>query len=239
MLTRPTSGSSVAGRDGTMRGGRGSEGPPLARRVLRRWRPPLAWWVPCEGPGRIGAVGTVDLAAIDRRARRSISLIELIVVIVILGVLAALAIPRMSRGADEEVAAQLRRELTVLRTAIDLYYQDHHAFPGQRSDGTPEGAAGSEAAFLSQLTQETDRYGRLAEPSGAAQRFGPYLARGIPPCPVARQPGSRSVRVVRGETRVAFDPSHLSAAWIYNCDTGYIAANSDGVGPAGVRYDRY
>jgi general secretion pathway protein G len=170
---------------------------------------------------------------------RAISLVELVVVIVILGVLAALAVPRFSRGADAIAIDEVRENLTILRTAIDLYYQDHGAFPGQRCDGTEGGIACSEAAFVSQLTRYSNTDGLISDSPRQEFRFGPDLRLGVPGCPVAGNPGARRVLVVQGSVAPQFVPDTADVGWIFNCQTGFIAANSDGQGPEGVRYDRY
>ena len=64
------------------------------------------------------------------RNRRSISsrgfsLIELVIVVVIIAIIGAIAIPRMSRGAAGAADSALTGNLSVLRSAIDLYQTEH------------------------------------------------------------------------------------------------------------------
>jgi prepilin-type N-terminal cleavage/methylation domain-containing protein len=170
--------------------------------------------------------------------RDAFSLVELIVVVVILGVLAAMAIPRFSEGATGDAEDDLRADLTVLRTAIELYYQDHGAYPGQRPAGTTA-AARTAAAFIRQVTQYTDAEGRASAAPSETFRYGPYLRRGIPRCPLSSPHPSAGIHLIGASAVPAYEKIAGRAGWVYNCDTGYLAANSDGVDASGVRYDSY
>ena len=170
--------------------------------------------------------------------KRGVSLIEIILAVVILGLVAVVTLPRLSRAAaSPDSGAQLRADLKILRVAIERYYQDHVAYPGQQGDGmhparTPE-------ATVAQLTRYTNERGQTADRPDASHRFGPYLRDGIMPCPVAVRADLTGVRVVVGTV----DVGHFSAAddtgWIYNCETGQIAANSAANDAAGRRYASY
>ena len=167
------------------------------------------------------------------------SLIELIVVVVVLGVLAALAIPRFSKGAVNQSEADLRTNLAVLRTAIEMYYHDHDAYPAQRPAGTVGAEAGTAAAFIRQLTQCTDAEGHARATPSDTFCFGPYLRDGVPPCPVSIGHPSVVVHLIAGEAEPSYDQTAAHAGWIYNYETGYLASNSPGEDTLGVRYDSY
>ncbi len=171
------------------------------------------------------------------RKRAAFSLIELVVVVVILGVLAALAIPQFSRGASDTVETRLKARLGVLRTAIALYFEDHGAYPGQNPDGTFP--AGSPDCVARQLTLYTDAAGHTAPQPSDTCCFGPYLRNGIPPCPVSPGNPSAVLAIVRGSAMPGYQASASDAGWVYNPDTGYIAANSSATSACGLRYDRY
>lgn len=152
---------------------------------------------------------------------RAASALELLVGFVILGLVAALTIPQFSRASEETREQALRRTLASLRTAIDMYYADYAAYPASAcADGSDAGTSG---AFVQQLTRRAG--GKV------------YLRDGLPDSPVRKQVGG-GVEIIRGTAL----PSHLAesqADWIYNCDTGYIVANSDTIGVDGIRFDRY
>jgi general secretion pathway protein G len=171
--------------------------------------------------------------------KNAFSIIELIVVVVVLGVLAALAIPRLSQGAVNQSESDLRAGLAVLRTAIEMYHDDHEAYPAQRSAGTVGAEAGTTAALLRQLTQYTNAAGHARATPGDAFSYGPYLRNGVPPSPVSTGQSSALVHLIAGQAKPAFDSTTLGTSWIYNYETGYIAANSDDQDALGRRYDSY
>jgi prepilin-type N-terminal cleavage/methylation domain-containing protein len=172
------------------------------------------------------------------RGDRAVNLIELILAVIILGVVAALTIPRFSSAAPVADEGQLLRErLKTLRVAIERYYQDHGTFPGQQGDG--QNAAGTEAAFVSQLTRFTDLYGHVKDAPDAGFPLGPYLRDGLPPCPVPPRAGRSGVYIIRASAGLAFVEHQTAAGWIYNCDTGQIAPNSNASDSLGRSYLSY
>jgi prepilin-type N-terminal cleavage/methylation domain-containing protein len=167
------------------------------------------------------------------------SLVELVVAVVILGLLAALAIPRLSQGAVNPREAELKTNLAVLRTAIEMYYHDHGVYPAQRPAGLAPAEAGTSGAFIRQLTGCTDEEGCVGEVRDDRFCHGPYLRDGVPACPVSPEGPHAGVQVISGEAVPAYIGSARGIGWVYNCDTGYLAANSPGQDTQGVRYDSY
>src|SRR5688572_11282847 len=144
------------------------------------------------------------------RNRRSISsrgfsLIELVIVVVIIAIIGAIAIPRMSRGAAGAADSALTGNLSVLRSAVDLYQTEH--------GGTFPTAANIEA----QLTQYTDATGTANATKGGAFIYGPYI-RKIPPLPVGAKKGQTGIGTADGAT----------IGWIYEEAGGNIKANTSG-----------
>ena len=174
-----------------------------------------------------------------RCMRRALNVLELVIVVVIFGLLAAIAIPRLSSAAPADAARSLRRDLSVLRSAIELYHRDHGAYPGQKGAGTLESGPGTEAAFALQLTRFSDALGRVADKPDGSFCYGPYLREGIPACPVAPRQGKRGLHLVSGKTVPTFTPSATEAGWVYNYHTGDTVVNSDAYGVSGARYDSY
>ena len=156
--------------------------------------------------------------------------------VVILGILAVLAIPQLSRAAAPDAGAVLARNLKVLRLASERYRQDHGVFPAQTGDGVH--AAGSEAAFVAQLTRYTDAQGRASDTQDSVHCFGPYLRDGIPPSPIPPHEGSSGVHMLTGSAPLTFEPEAV-AGWVYNCDTGGIAPNTDAADATGRSYASY
>ena len=171
------------------------------------------------------------------KGRIGFSLVELIIVVVILGVIAAIAIPRVSSGASQSQETSLISSLASIRRAFDTYAAEHNgAFPGKNADGQG-GAALTEAAFLSQLTQYSDAAGNTSATPTAQHRFGPYL-RSFPGVPVGPNQGSKTVAI----DTVSSPPLATggSEGWVYNPLKGEIIANTDEANAAGTRaYDEY
>ena len=171
--------------------------------------------------------------------KNAFSIVELIVAVVILGVLAAMAIPRFSQGAVNRVEADLKTDLAVLRTGIEMYYHDHGTYPAQKPAGGEAAKAGTAAAFIRQLTQYTDAEGRARATPSDIFCYGPYLQNGVPPCSVSADRPSARIHLIAGEAVPAYDQTAADAGWVYNFDTGYIAANSPHRDAQDIRYDSY
>lgn len=173
-----------------------------------------------------------------RRTPRAFTVIELIVVVIILVLIAALAIPRFSRGATSiSDTEMLRNQLAVLRSAIEMYYYDHSAYPAAAGSG--RASAGSSSAFVQQLTLHSDGDGIVADQGSSRFSFGPYLRRGVPPCPVGAARGSASVAIISGTIRPTYQAQRSDAGWVYNFMTGEICANSNQPDPQGTPLDQY
>lgn len=165
------------------------------------------------------------------------SLIELVIVVVIVGVIAAIAVPRITSSYGRTSETSLVSNLSNLRRAIDTYAAEHNdTFPGSNADGVG-GAAGSAAAFLSQLTKFSASDGRVSNVRDSTFRFGPYLQR-MPEVPVGKNTPSRNVAIdsVNTPPVVTTGPE----GWVYNPSTGEIIANSDNANFDGSRaFDEY
>lgn len=172
----------------------------------------------------------------NKSTKRGFSLVELVIVIVILAVISAIALPRISRGAKGADESALGQNLAILRSAIEMYAAEHGgSFPGGTSDGT--NAAGTEDAFISQLTKYSDKNGTVADAKDAATGiiYGPYLLK-VPPVTVGTNAGKNTVNVVTGATAPSVSGT---TGWCYNSDTGKIIANSDASSDSGGTYDEW
>lgn len=63
------------------------------------------------------------------RGARAFTLIELLVVMVIVASLLSIAVPRYFRSIDHSKEVVLAQDLSVMRQAIDYYYDDHGKYP--------------------------------------------------------------------------------------------------------------
>jgi prepilin-type N-terminal cleavage/methylation domain-containing protein len=138
-----------------------------------------------------------------RNNRRGFSLLELVIVVMIIGIIAAIAIPRMSRGSAGAADSALSGNLSVLRSAIDLYSAEH------------AGKYPTAAAIADQLTKYTDDSGATADAKDATHIYGPYM-RKVPALPVSCPR--------KGCTGIAAADA-ATIGWIYNDTTGVITAN--------------
>jgi len=107
------------------------------------------------------------------RRRSGFTLVELLIVVIILAILAAVVIPQFAASTDDAKAAALDTTLANMRSALDLYYQQHGEYPSALGDGT--NAANSTAAFLGQLSLYTDDDGDAQNSKDATHIYGPYL----------------------------------------------------------------
>jgi prepilin-type N-terminal cleavage/methylation domain-containing protein len=172
------------------------------------------------------------------KKRWAFSLVELVIVIVILGIIAAIAIPRISSGSKNAGESALKADLASLRNGIDWYYGEHkNIFPGANGDGAG-GAANSEAAFVSQMTQYSDADGNVSPDKDPAYPFGPYIRNKFPKSPVGPNNGSNGVTVVAQDTALTTSPVD-GKGWVYSTSTGQIISNSNLTGNDGVAYSEY
>ena len=124
-------------------------------------------------------------------AEQGFTLVELLIVVIILAILAAIVVPQFASTTDDARSSSADSTLAGLRSAIDLYYQQHNntypgavtavptaACGGTAGTGVATGGAGPTAttAFMEQLTLYTDAAGGACSVSDAVNhRFGPYL----------------------------------------------------------------
>ena len=153
---------------------------------------------------------------------RGFSLIELVIVVVIIGIIAAIAIPRMSRGSQGAADSALRGDLSVLRSAIDLYNTEHQKFP----DGT---------TIATQLTSYTDASGATSATQDTTHIYGPYL-RTVPIVPVGALKGDKTNGPKIGTTTGTPDAGF---GWLYDPNAGNITANTAASDASGTAYNTY
>lgn len=124
--------------------------------------------------------------------QQGFTLVELLIVVIILAILAAIVVPQLSATTDDANQAAYDTNVANLRTVVELYRQQHGAYPGQVLssgascvNGTADGGAAGTAAFLTQLTRYTNAAGQACTGFDANQfRFGPYLKDGVPNNPL-------------------------------------------------------
>ncbi len=180
-------------------------------------------------------------STIKHYAMKGFTLVELLIVVIILAILAAIVVPQFASSTDDAKISAAKSTLSNLRSAIDLYYQQHGKYPSAvaASGGTcpnsgtaSTGAIDTQAAFQDQLGLYTNANGNACSTSDTTNyKFGPYLKKAaIPADPIT---GSTTLTVVTaGNLTMAGDGT--SGGWKYDNKTGKIIINNTTNG-----YDQY
>jgi len=161
----------------------------------------------------------------DRAA--GFSLIELVVVIVIIAIIGAIAIPKMSRGSAGAGDSALTQDLSVLRSAIDLYNAEHPT--------AQLGPSTSTATLISELTEYSDSTGTVLSTSkNTTSIYGPYV-RGttLPALPVSSNKGQTAVTITTPGATAS------TAGWFWDGSTLWANCPNSDVDATGKQYNQY
>ena len=171
------------------------------------------------------------------------TLVELLIVAIILAILAAIIIPQFASTTTDAQESALRANLSGLRSATDLYRQQHGEYPGVSTavggtcSGTAgTGVAGSQQAIEDQLTRYSNAAGQTCSVPDAGFQYGPYIQEDVLPAnPIT---GSDVFAIVAtGDLEMAADGAGLG--WKYDTVAGKIIANDTNLDSAGVAYSTY
>jgi general secretion pathway protein G len=103
--------------------------------------------------------------------RDGFTLIEVLIVVMIMAVLAATLIPKIAVSTNDAKQSALKHNMSVLRSQIELYCNDHVGkYPVIGDGGLP------------QITGATNAAGQIGI-AGPSFPFGPYLVGPVPPNP--------------------------------------------------------
>ncbi len=183
-------------------------------------------------------------------AQKGFTLVELLIVVIILALLAAIVVPQFASSTDDAKLASLDTTLSNMRSAIDLYYQQHGEYPGELTavdvactgtDGTGTGGAGAQGAqaFLDQLSMYTDADGGACSVKDANFQYGPYLKKStLPPNPITNV----ATLEVIDTGDLLMSGTAVNLGWKYDIIVGKFIANDttdiDGAGPGTETYDQ-
>ena len=187
-----------------------------------------------------------------KRNVQGFTLVELLIVAVVLAIFAAIVVPQFASTTDEAKESALKSDLAAIRGAIDLYRQQHAAYPGANTavpdasvtcSGTAGtgtgGGTGAQAAtaFVSQLTLYTAANGMACTSNASGDfPFGPYLRDdGIPNNAVNN--GNTVVVINTGDLAMGADA--VQDGWKFDSVTGKFIVNDNGADSKGVDYDLY
>ena len=152
------------------------------------------------------------------------SLIELVVVIVIIAIIGAIAIPKMSRGSVGAGDSSLIQDLSILRSAVDMYNTEHP---------TAQLSASSSTTLLTQaLTEYSDSAGATFSTSKSTTCiYGPYL-KSFPILPVGTNKSQSGITVTGPAGTGAF-------GWYFDGTSFWANDPTSDVDASGTAYNTY
>ena len=184
------------------------------------------------------------------RNQAGFTLVELLIVAIILSILAAIAVPQFTSTTDDAAKAALKSNLSGIRSAIDLYAQQHGGdFPGAvvSTGGTctggdaGTGGINSDTALKDQLLYYTNAAGQACSIAdvvvGGAVEFpyGPYIKSDIPDNPVTND-GTITVVNTGNLSMIGVG---AGGGWRYDTTSGKFIADDTNQDENGTRYDAY
>ncbi len=154
--------------------------------------------------------------------KQGFTLVELLIVVIILSILAAIVVPQFAGSASDAKYAALDANLSALRSATELYYQQHGHYPS--ANASTANAVNTKEAFADQLTLYSQADGKTANAyNSTTYKYGPYLKKGVPVEPVS---GKADVEVVFAGTLGAGATGAATGGWKFDNKTGQLIANS-------------
>jgi prepilin-type N-terminal cleavage/methylation domain-containing protein len=172
-------------------------------------------------------------SSIKRHAINGFTLVELLIVVIILAILAAIVVPQFASTTDDAKAAAADSTLSNLRAAIDLYYQQHGAYPGALTSTSGACAGGGTTGTAALATKEALQYqlslyskanGETCSVGDTTNfKFGPYMKKAtLPPDPFSNVAGVEiSTAGNLNMTATAGNPG----GWKYDVKTGKLIIN--------------
>ncbi len=168
--------------------------------------------------------------------QKGFTLVELLIVVIILAILAAIVVPQFSSSTDDAKEASMDTTLANMRSAIDLYYQQHGHYPGNAvaSGATCPGGgtagvgdltspATRATAFMSQLSMYTNAAGQACSTTDATFEYGPYLKKDA--MPVNSVTNSNALAIVTAGNLVMTGAAAPGLGWQFDVITGKLIAD--------------
>ena len=173
------------------------------------------------------------------------TLVELLIVAIILAILAAIIVPQFASTTTDATESALRANVTAMRSAIDLYRQQHGEYPGVVTavpvaplvcGGTNgAGGGGDQVTLQSQLTLYSNRNGMTCSAAGTDFPFGPYIQEDALPINPITGIGTVDIVIAGDLNMTAAD----AQGWQYDTVTGKFIVDDLNVDSQGVAYSSY
>lgn len=177
------------------------------------------------------------------RCQKGFTLVELLIVAIILAILAAIIVPQFADTTNDAQESALRGNLAAMRSAMDLYRQQHGEYPGVSTavggvcTGTAgTGTAGNQQAIEDQLTRYSNAAGQTCSLPDTGFAFGPYLKEDNLPVNPITTSGVIAI-VTTGDLNMPADGAALG--WKYDSTAGKFIANDTNLDGQGVAYSTY
>ncbi len=181
---------------------------------------------------------------------RGFTLVELLIVAIMLAILAAIVVPQFASTTTEATESALKSDLAGLRSAMDLYRQQHGEYPGllASTGGTctggaaGTGAAESAQAVIDQLTRYSNDQGQTCTlPVGGNFPYGPYIKENdIPANPVTQSAAIVIIPAADAAAgNLAMGGDGPGLGWKYDVTSGKFIANDTNNDSRGVPFDTY
>jgi prepilin-type N-terminal cleavage/methylation domain-containing protein len=196
---------------------------------------------------RIAQESVTMTTHISKRKQSGFTLVELLIVAIILAILAAIVVPQFANVAAGSSEAALRTNLSGIRSAVELYRQQHaQVYPGANASnavlcgtGPGAGAVATGQAFDDQLTMYTNTVGvacSVQNDGGTLYPFGPYIKENaVPANPVT----TVATIVVNADANLGLQSATAGGGWLFSTSTGKFLADDTNTDAAGARYDSY
>ncbi len=155
------------------------------------------------------------------------TLVEILIVVIILGILAAIIIPNVSSASTQTRENMIKENLRMFRQQIGAYRAEHDdvspGYPNNDPSETP-----TEAVFIQQMTQTTDKYGN------SPGSYGPYM-RKVPENTVNNL---TSIQILANGEDLPAEGGNTHG-WIYSPEKIAVLAGNSGADSSGVLYSKY
>ncbi len=170
---------------------------------------------------------------------KGFTLVELLIVVIILAILAAIVVPQFASTTDDAKESALDSTLSNMRSAIDLYRQQHGEYPafitavpasGCTTGTKGAGLVNTSAAFIEQLSMYTDADGGACSIADTTFKYGPYLKKSSLPA----NPITLDDTLVVATTGNLVITVQTSKGWAYDVKNGKFVADDDSLDSGGV-----